>query len=109
MQSQPHASAWSCPSTLPLQSPYTSHSTDDYQLYQNACYEQQLYQQHAQQMVEWEQQNMMSQNPYKANEMENDIVLIKVSESRSHIIPKDHCDSELTATITLCKMYLFIA
>lgn len=82
MQSQPHASAWSCPSTLPLQSPYTSHSTDDYQLYQNACYEQQLYQQHAQQMVEWEQQNMMSQNPYKANEMENDIVLIKVSESR---------------------------
>lgn len=23
---------------------------------------------------------MMSQNPYKANEMENDIVLIKVSE-----------------------------
>lgn len=78
MQSQP---AWSCPSTLPLQTPYTSHSTDDYQLYQNACYEQQLYQQQqqAQQMVQWEQQNMMSQNPYKANEMENDIVLIKVS------------------------------
>ncbi len=80
MQSQPHASAWSCPSTLPLQSPYTSHTTDDYQLYQNACYEQQqLYQQHAQQMVQWEQQNMMSQSPYKPNEMENDIVLIKVS------------------------------
>ncbi|XP_037043301.1 uncharacterized protein LOC119079473 isoform X1 [Bradysia coprophila] len=82
MQSQPHASAWSCPSTLPLQSPYTSHSADDYQLYQNACYEQQLYQQHAQQMVQWEQQNMMSQSPYNANEMENDIVLIKLRQPR---------------------------
>lgn len=53
----------------------TASNIDEYQLYQVHQHYQQAA---AQQMVAWEQQNLMSQSAFRDKNTNNDIVLIKV-------------------------------